>query len=63
MNNSEEEKKLHVRGGVFVLTSRATDCLAHDFFTWSYMMVLLMPRPQKMTKACEGMEHTVMATR
>lgn len=32
-------------------TSRATDCFAQDFFTWSYIIVLLMPRPQKITKA------------
>lgn len=38
--------------GFRALTSKATDCLAQDFFTWSYMMVLLMPSPQKMTNAC-----------
>lgn len=39
--------------GFRALTSKATDCLAQDFFTWSYMMVLLMPSPQKMTNAWE----------
>lgn len=43
-----EQEKVLIR---CVHTSRATDCFAQDFFTWSYIIVLLMPRPQKITKA------------
>lgn len=35
-----------------VLTSSATDCLAHVFLTWLYIIVLLIPSPQNITNAC-----------
>lgn len=37
---------------IFMLTSSATDCLAHVFFTWLYIIVLLIPSPQNITNAC-----------
>lgn len=34
-------------------TSSATDCLAHVFLTWLYIIVLLIPSPQNITNAWE----------
>lgn len=43
-----EKNKIGLMG---MLTSSATDCLAHVFLTWLYIIVLLIPSPQNITNA------------